>query len=106
MAGLDRLRRFLEENENLEEKKYVLVNPEKLNRYDDNPCAHDHHLFEVDMYGKIDSSCCGKFNVPYGNATSYGTPMKAPQMREKVAEIGRSVCGICVSSLYGNDDKD
>lgn len=98
---LERMQEFLDEKE---EKKYVLIEQEQLNHYSANPCAHDKHIFDADGHGKVHKSCCGKFTVPRDLASKYGEVLKAPLMRKKVANIGRSVCGICVSTLYGNND--
>lgn len=89
-----------------EDKKYVLLTQQKINNMNrpHNPVAHNQHIFEVDSLGKIFKSNCGKFEVARDYATEYGNLLKAPEMRQKAANIGRPVCGTCVSALYGGDD--
>lgn len=88
-----------------DEKEYVLLDQEVLNTrgLTSNPCAHCQHIFEVDDNGKINKSGCEKFEVANDYATTYGTPLSAPAMRQKAADNGRYVCGTCVSTLYGKD---
>lgn len=65
------------------------------------------HLFEGDMLpndpeykcNSVSKSICNKMNKSKnkGNRFSCATEQEA---REKIAKIGRKVCGTCVSHLY------
>lgn len=88
-----------------DKKEYVLIEQETLNLYPKNPCAKNQHIFELDTEKMINKSCCGKFEVTPNRGDNYGDVLTAPKMRKKVADIGRSVCGTCVSALYGDDDQ-
>lgn len=105
MSQALRLLKYLQRDDGLDKKEYIRLEQEKLNAFaSSGPCAHENHLFELDDKQRIHESCCKKFVVPEKAAIEYGTPKKAPEMRTEAAGIGRNICGICVSTLYGKED--
>lgn len=91
---------------NLDRKQYVLVPPNYINlfRLFNRYLAQDFHLFEVNINGFIQISCCGRFQIPLRLITPSDLVLYADSMRMHIAPQGRSICGQCAAHLYGNND--
>lgn len=65
--------------------------------------TEEYHLFECRPIGEkcscLKTSICGKMNYNEQVKTIF-TCNEEDSARIKIARIGRSVCGICASSLY------
>lgn len=66
--------------------------------------TEEKHIFEGDFTTNSctaeNSSICKKATQNQGNWVSNATCLTDQKAREKAAELGRSVCGTCVSHLF------
>lgn len=94
-----------EHNRNLDEElKYVLLEPEEVNMArQSGDRAQDKHIYQVTDRDTIKKSCCGKFDLD-SEQQAGGREKQSLISRREFADLGRSLCGRCVASLYSNRD--